>query len=102
MTDKLPASLLEAVDDPSLKGAPLAVLMWLWKRLEPYGYRAVKISETAEKMQIERGTVGKALGILLDGGYLSEGKRDGPYRTFRVLLTRNTAHVGQNLHSRAS
>ena len=102
MTSGIPLSLSEASVDEALKGAPLHVYVWLWRKLEPHGYRSVSIGEAARTLKMKRGTVGRAIRILLQGGYLAEGKRDGSYRTFRVLTTRNSAHVPQNGQRRAS
>ena len=102
MTDQIPLSLAEATEDETLKGAPLHVYAWLWRKLEPHGYRPVSVADAAKRLRMKRGTVGRALRLLLRGGYLAEGKRDGPYRTFRVLKTRNSEHVPLNGQRRAS
>ena len=98
----IPPALLAAADDPELRGAPLAVLVWLWGQLEPHGYRAVKTSAVGAALGIRRGTVGRALHLLVERGYLAEGPRDGAMRSYRLLVTRNRAIVPLNGHSRAS
>ena len=98
----IPPALVEAGNDLHLRGAPLAVLVWLWSQLEPHGYRVVKVGGTAHSLRIKRDTVGRAIRILVDRGYLDEGPAEGPYRTFRVLVTRKRLHDPENGHSRAS
>lgn len=98
----IPRALHDAGEDAALKGSPLAVYVWLWGQLEPHGYRAVVVATAAKKLGMKRETVGRALRILTAHGYLSEGNRDGPYRTFRMLVTRDSAHVPLNGHRHAS
>jgi hypothetical protein len=97
----IPPALLDAGEDPELRGAPLAVLVWLWGQLEPHGYRAVKAEAVALTLRMKRDTVDRALRILTMHGYLEQGQKVGQCRTFRVLITRNRLAAPLNGHSHA-
>lgn len=98
----IPPALRDAGDDPFLRGAPLAVLVWLYPRLEPHGYRAVKAQAVAWALRMQRQSVYRAMATLCRRGYLEEGPQDGQLRTYRVLLTRNTPVGAPNEHSRTA
>lgn len=97
----IPPSLLDAGDDPALRGAPLAVLVWLWGHLESHHYRAVKVSALGSTLRIKRQNVGRALDVLAGNGYLEEGRPDGQYRTFRVVETRSRPYGARKDHLHA-
>lgn len=82
-------ALRDASEDPALRGAPLAVYVYVIHHLECHGYRAVKTDALAYALRMRRHTVGRALGTLVARGYLVEGRRDGKIRTFRLLETRH-------------
>lgn len=65
-----PLALRDAAEDDALRGAPLAVYLWLIYRLERYEFRWVKIDGLAYAMKIKTHTASRALKILVRRGYL--------------------------------
>jgi predicted transcriptional regulator len=73
----LPA-LVSASNDPTLRGAPLEVYVWLLcNHLDVEEYRAVKIYGIARVMKLHRATASKALRRLVLRGYI-ERRHTGP------------------------
>lgn len=66
----LTLALRDAAEDPSIRGAPLAVYLWLIFRLERHEFRWVKIQGLAHAMRVKTTTASRALGILTKRGYL--------------------------------
>ena len=89
MADNLPPSVLEASTDRALDGAPRDVLLWLWGQLERHDFRPMKVSAIVAGCAFRRDTVSAALDVLVQRGYLAEGRRSPRgVRTFRLLETR--------------
>lgn len=85
----LPHVVVEATNDPDIKGAPFMVYMWLWGELEPHEFRPMRASYIAGRLLIGRDTALHALDVLVAQGYLAEGRRTvRGIRTFRLLTTR--------------
>lgn len=81
-------ALRDASEDLALRGAPLAVYVWLLHHLELHGHRTAKTGAIARTLHMRRHTIGQALTVLVRRGYLEEGGRDGKLRTFRLLSAR--------------
>ncbi len=81
-------ALRDASEDLALRGAPLAVYVFVLHHLERHAFRPVKADAVGATLQMRRHTVGRALSLLVVRGYLAEGPRDGKMRTYRLLETR--------------
>lgn len=75
--------LKAAASDPQLRGAPLAVLLHEWDRLDEQVYTPIKVIRLAFELHLKEVTVGWALRRLVDAGYLERGPRDQRVRTYR-------------------
>lgn len=85
----IPKLLVLASVERRLKGAPLHVLCYLYGTRK-YGVKfPVKHFEVAEMIGTKPQTVGKALRVLVNEGYLGEGPRlERNIGTYELLITR--------------
>lgn len=94
-------ALRDASEDLALRGAPLAVYVWVIHHLELHGYRPCIAQVVARTLGMRRHAVGRAFTVLVRRGYLAEGPRAGPARTFRVLSARDTGAGTESVHDQA-
>ena len=77
-----------AAEDDALRGAPLRVYVWLsCKLLDPLEYRPVKVTGLAALLKIDKDTASKALGVLVERGYLDRryvARRGYEYRFYHT------------------
>jgi predicted transcriptional regulator len=80
-------ALAEASTDERLKGAPLQVLVYLHRVLDPGEWRPLKLEPLADILKMEKATVGRAMKRLVECGYVREGHRARPGGKSYLLLT---------------
>jgi len=94
-------ALVAASDDPALRGAPLAVYVWMLANLDLHEPRTVKADALAHTLGMRPHTVGRAFRVLVARGYVAETSRQGRIRRFRLYLSRNVANCPPNARSAA-
>lgn len=92
-------ALADLTKDAELSGAPTRVYLFLLGALDPVDYRAVKAWAIAEQLRMKSHTVGRALAILAEKGYLHIGEHnsDGT-RTFRIVYSRDRGGLSPERH----
>lgn len=88
-------ALVSASTDPALRGAPLAVYVWMCAHLDLHEPRTVKAEALAQALRMRRHTVGHAFRVLVARGYIQETSRVGRIRRFRLYLSRNVTNGPQ-------
>ncbi len=83
----LPIVVRQALDDRTLSPASKAVMWELQKRLDFHHYREQKEASLAAAVGIEPQSVGRALRLLVERGYLDEHQRQRP-RAYRMPWSR--------------
>lgn len=81
-----PQALADASRDPTLRGSPLVVYVWLiYNHLDQTELRPLKIEGAATVLRMKPDTVSRALRLLVDGGYLHREykPRDGYWYRIR-------------------
>ena len=95
----LPA-LRDAANDADLRGAPLAVYVWLvTNHLDHQEARPVKISGLSFAMRLRRNAVTRALRLLCLRGYLERRYIAREGYVYRAYLVKRSPLVAQNEHT---
>lgn len=81
-------ALLTAAEDVSLRGAPLAVYVWLLTRLDLQRPTSVKIAGVAITLGMKRHTVSRALRVLVVRGYIERRHHGSDGFHYRLLYNR--------------
>lgn len=81
-------ALVDAGRDPVLAGAPLRVYVVLVSRLDVMTATTIKADALARELGMRPHTVGRAISMLVERGYLGEGRRDGRMRRLRLHFAR--------------
>jgi hypothetical protein len=87
MASVIPA-FATALQDHALRGNPKDVYVWCHEHLDTVDFRAVKVIEVEQDLQMNRVTVTRALDRLVEYGYLKRGPRDGRIWTYRLVYSR--------------
>lgn len=89
------APLLRGVaKDPALRGAPLAVFVYLLDALDTTDFRPVKVVAIACELRMAERSAGWAVHRLVETGYLEPGHATGRTRTYRLVLPQSSAPMG--------
>ena len=86
-------ALRDASEDLSLRGAPLAVYVWLIHRLDTQVAAPVKIAGVAHALRIKPHTAGRALRVLVARGYLHRRHTGRDGYAYRLLHARLAPEV---------
>lgn len=82
-------ALLDAGDDPSVQeGSVALVYLHLVKRLDFVEFRRVRASRVATDLRKRPETIGTALRVLREGGYIERGERVMDVFTYRLVYAR--------------
>jgi len=83
-------AMTEAGNDPVMtqRGSVAALYLHLTTRLDFTEYRRLRVGDLARTLHLERRTVGAALRILRDRGYIERGTRLMDVFTYRLLYSR--------------
>lgn len=91
----IPSALVQASEDPALRGAPLAVYIWCLHNLDALEERPVKVAVVARILRMKETTAYEALTRLATCGYLARGHRPQRgarhYRLFAAPVKRHAA-----------
>lgn len=78
-------ALTAAATDPALRGAPLAVYVYLCTTLDPHEFRPVKVESIACAVEVKYATAGWAINRLAEKGYIVQGPWADRLRTYRLV-----------------
>lgn len=81
-------ALRDAADDHALRGAPLAVYVWLLHRLDLHEARPMKVAAIAHALGAKEETASHALRCLVRRGYLERRHTGTRGYVYRLLYTR--------------
>lgn len=92
-------ALADLPKDASLTGAPTRVYLQLLQELDPIEYRAVKNWALAKGLGMKPQTIGRAIALLVERGYLVAGEwTRSTGRTYRVIYTRRSGAMTPQRH----
>lgn len=77
-----------ALQDHAIRGNPKEVYLWCHEHLDLVDYRAVKIIEVEQDMQMNKLTIIRALDQLVAHGYIARGERIDRVWTYRLIYSR--------------
>jgi hypothetical protein len=100
----LPA-LRDLVKDAELTGSPTRVYLFLMEELDPVDYRPVKAWAVAQHLGMKEHTVGRALKLLVERGYLSkrwEGEGKAVAIWYRIVHVRGSGGLSPERQKKAS
>jgi DNA-binding transcriptional ArsR family regulator len=82
--------MLDAADDPLLvqRGSVAALYLHLVKRLDFMEFRRLRASRVATDMGVRAETIGTALKMLREAGYIERGPRVIDVFTYRLIYSR--------------
>jgi len=80
-------TLRVAAADPEVRGAPLAVLLYLAHELDVGQFRPVKVAVVASALHIKDITAAWAIRRLAELGYLELGPKTERLNTYRLVWT---------------
>lgn len=81
-------ALRDAGDDQALRGAPLAVYVWLLHRLDVHEARPMKLIVIAHALGMKEETASSALRTLVRRGYVHRQHTGSAGYCYRLLFTR--------------
>lgn len=84
-------ALRDAGDDQALRGAPLAVYVWLLHRLDVHEARPMKVVVIAHGLGMKEETASGALRTLVRRGYVHRHHTGTSGYCYRLLFTRRTS-----------
>lgn len=83
----MPSAVAVAALDQELMPSDLRVYVYLYGRLDYTDYRSIKHRGVARDVYMSRVNVVRAIGRLLERGYLVQGPPDGSLRTYRLTAS---------------
>ena len=86
MASVIPA-FMSAMQDPTLRGHPREVYIWLHENLDIREFREVKQSVIETDLGLRDSTVYRALTRLVERGYLDPGPIQGRIRSYRLFYS---------------
>ena len=89
-------ALIEAGNDPLMvqRGSVATLYLHLVSRLDFVEFRRLRASRVATDLGVRPETVGTALKVLRDAGYLERGERVMDCFTYRLVYARSEVHRG--------
>lgn len=83
-----PPAVSDALVDPALAGPTREVFLCCLHHLDVARHRALKVEGIAVSLTLRRATVIRALGRLVELGYLDRGARVGALWSYRLVWAR--------------
>lgn len=79
-------TLRRAAADVEIRGAPLAVFLYLNQELDITEYRPVKVASVATELHLKPWNAAKALRRLTQAGYIEAGGKIDRVRSYRLRI----------------